>query len=60
MNNFIKAMEKGCGYEFMIHNYDELSKIDMRNIILQCLFNMDKEQWELITDVLKDNLVGSD
>ena len=56
MNEFLKALKDGTAYDFIANNYTDMSRRDLKNILLECLYNMDKDQLELVADVLEDDV----
>lgn len=55
MNDFVKALKDGTAYTFIANNYANLTRWELKNIILECLYNMDKDQLELVAESLEES-----
>ena len=55
MNDFVKALKDGTAYTFIVNNFTDLTRCELKNIILECLYNMDKDQLELVAESLEES-----
>ena len=50
MNDFVKALKDGTAYEYVLKHGDEMSHSELTVYLYECLYEMDKDQLEMVAD----------
>lgn len=53
MKDFIKSMKDGTATIFIKSKHCDLTEEELKNIIFQCLMNMDKSQTTFVAEMLE-------
>lgn len=57
MNDFVKALKDGTAYEYVLKHGDEISHSELTVYLYECLYQMDKDQLEMVADRVCDHAI---